>query len=79
MNRTPAKDISALMRERTAVDRAIILAAQDAVRLHRRHNEPLVSWKDGQVVHIDPWTVPLPEDEGAEVRGYGGAEEPGSA
>ena len=64
MNRRPAKDISALMRERTAVDRAVALAAQDAVRLHRRYNEPLVSWEDGQVVHIDPWTVPLPEDSG---------------
>jgi hypothetical protein len=75
MNRTPAKDISALIRERTEVDRAVALAAQDAVRLHRRHNVPLVSWGDGKVVHIDPWKVPLPEDDGAEVRGYGGAEE----
>lgn len=68
MNRKPAKDISALMRERTAVDRAVALAAQDAVRLHRLHNEPLVSWRDGQVVYIDPWDVPLPED-GAEAGG----------
>ena len=72
MNRTPAKDISALMRERTAVDRAVALAAQDAVRLHRRYNEPLVSWEDGHVIYIDPWTVPLPEDDAgdgdAEVR-----------
>jgi len=64
MNRRPAKDISALMRERTAVDRAVALAAQDAVRLHRLHNEPLVSWREGEVVYIDPWTVPLPEDSG---------------
>jgi len=74
MNRVPAKDISALMRDRTEVDRAIVLAAQDAVRLHRRHNVPLVLWRDGGVAHVDPWTVPLPEDEGAEVRGCGGAE-----
>lgn len=64
MNRIPAKDISTLMRERTAVDRAVALAAQDAVRLHRRHNVPLVGWENDQVVHIDPWTVPLPEDSG---------------
>lgn len=75
MNKRRAKDISALMRDRTAVDRAVMNAAQDAVRLHRRHNVPLVSWRDGQVVHVDPWSVRLPEDEGAEVRVYGGAGE----
>lgn len=79
MNRERAKDISALMRERTAVDRAVMLAAHDAVRLHRRHNVPLVLWRDGRVAHVDPWTVPLPEDEGAEVRGGGGAEDPPDA
>lgn len=62
MNRRGAKDISALMRDRTAVDRAVALAAQDAVRLHRRHNVPLVGWGDGKVIYIDPWSVPLPED-----------------
>ncbi len=64
MKRRSDKDITALFREGTAVDRAVALAAQDAVRLHRRFNEPLVSWEDGQVVYIDPWTVPLPEDSG---------------
>ncbi|HEU4556291.1 MAG TPA: hypothetical protein VFS20_00530 [Longimicrobium sp.] len=64
MKRRSDKDITALFREGTAVDRAVANAAMDAVRVHRRHNVPLVSWEDGQVVHIDPWTVPLPEDSG---------------
>jgi len=66
MNKHPAKDISALIRDRTAVDRAVALAAQDAVRLHRRHRVPLVSWRDGRVEYVDPWQVPLPEDEEGE-------------
>ncbi|HET7228624.1 MAG TPA: hypothetical protein VFJ16_01345 [Longimicrobium sp.] len=65
MKRRSDKDIGALFRDGSAVDRAVALAAQDAVRLHRRHNVPLVSWADGRVVHVDPWTVPLPEDESA--------------
>jgi hypothetical protein len=72
VKRRSDKDITALFREGTAVDRAVGNAAMDAVRLHRRHNVPLVSWRDGEVVHIDPWTVPLPEDDAgnrdAEVR-----------
>jgi hypothetical protein len=64
VKRRSDKDITALFREGTAVDRAVANAAMDAVRLHRRHNVPLVSWEGGQVVHIDPWTVTLPEDSG---------------
>lgn len=81
MKRRSDKDIGALFRDGAAVDRAVMEAARDAVRLHRRHNEPLVLWRDGGVAHVDPWTVPLPEDEqnGAEARGYGGAGEPSDA
>ena len=62
MKRRSDKDITALFREGTAVDRAVANAALDAVRLHRRYNEPLVSWEDGHVIYVDPWEVPLPED-----------------
>ena len=62
MKRKSDKDIGALFRDGAAVDRAVAHAAQDAVRLHRRHNVPLVSWRDGKVVHVDPWSIPLPED-----------------
>ena len=62
MKRSRSKDISALIEDRTAVDRAVAHAAQDAVRLHRRHNVPLVSWRDGEIIHVDPWSIPLPED-----------------
>lgn len=78
MNKRQAKDISALIHDRTAVDRAVAQAAQDAVRLHRRHNVPLVSWRDGRVVHIDPWEVPLPEDEEGGAEAAGGTEPPPS-
>ena len=45
-------------------ERALRDAIADvAVRLHRRHNVPLVSWADGKVVYLDPWKVPLPDDE----------------
>lgn len=69
MNKARARDISALIEDRTAVDRAVAEAAHDAVRLHRRHNVPLVSWRDGKVLYVDPWDVPLPEDGAASADG----------
>jgi hypothetical protein len=64
VKRRSDKDIGTLFRDGAAVDRAVALAAQDAVRLHRRHGVPLVSWRDGRVEYVDPWEVKLPEDEG---------------
>ncbi len=64
MKRRSDKDIGTLFRDGTAVDRAVANAAHDAVRLHRRHGVPLGSRRDGRVVHVDPWEVELPEDEG---------------
>jgi hypothetical protein len=57
------KDIGALMREGTAVDRAVKLAFHDAVRRHRQANVPVVMRENGQVVLVSPFDVPLPEDE----------------
>ena len=36
-------------------------AAEDAVRLHRTNNVPLVGWRDGKVVYVDPWEVLIRE------------------
>ena len=38
-------------------DRAVILR-------HRAAGVPLVFWRDEKIVHVDPFTVPLPEIPG---------------
>jgi len=57
------KDVAALMREGTAVDRAVKNAFHDAVRLHRARRTPLVMAEDGKPVHVSPFDIHLPEDD----------------
>lgn len=57
------KDIGAIIRDGTAIDRAIERAQRRVVVRHRQLGLPLVVWKDGRVVEISPWSVVLPDDE----------------
>jgi len=42
--------------------RAIIRAAHRAAEIARRHNQPLVLWRDGKIVKINPDDLPpLPD------------------
>lgn len=36
------------------ITKALTLAAQDAIEAHRRANQPLVIWEEGQVVLVPP-------------------------
>lgn len=49
------------------IDQAMTLAWEDTVRRHRRLGAPLYCWVDDRVQAIDPHTVPLPDDDGAEM------------
>ncbi|HVG43687.1 MAG TPA: hypothetical protein VM890_03125 [Longimicrobium sp.] len=57
------KDIAALMRDGTAVDRAMKNAFHDAVRLYRAQGIPLVMAEGGKPVHVSPFDIHLPEDD----------------
>ena len=61
-----SKDVEALFREGSTVDRAVQAAFYDAVRRHRQGNVPMVFWEDGRVVHRSPFDIPIPEDGEAE-------------
>lgn len=54
MARKPAKDIAAVIREGSAIDRALLQAAWEAVQLHKRHGRRMVIWRDGRIVHVRP-------------------------
>jgi hypothetical protein len=64
MAKRAGKDIAAVIRDRSEIDRAFALAFQDAVRRHRAAGVPLVMWKDEKIVHVDPFDVPLPGEPG---------------
>ena len=57
------KDIGAIIREGTAIDRAIESAHRRVIRRHRQLGIPLVIWKDGRVIEVPPDSVPLSEPE----------------
>ena len=50
-----------IIREGTAIDRAMVAAQRRVILRHRQLGIPLVLWRDGQVVEVDPETVELPE------------------
>lgn len=64
---TIKKDIAAVIRDRTAIDRAFGEAFADAVRRHRAGGVPMAMWRDSKVVLVDPFDVRLPgEEDGGE-------------
>lgn len=60
MSARPPRDIGRIIREGTAIDRAIIAARRQVIRRHRQLGVPLVIWRDGRVVELDPESVELP-------------------
>lgn len=56
------RDVNALMRDGTAVDRAVEAAYYEAVRRHRAAGVPMAMWEDGQVRMVSAFDIPLPED-----------------
>jgi hypothetical protein len=57
-----SQDFRQKWRDGTAIDRVMDLAFQDAVRRHRAANVPMAMWEDGEVVHVSPFDIPLPDD-----------------
>jgi predicted ATPase len=48
-------------RDIAILDRAMRIAVARVIRRHRLLNQPLVAGRDGNVVELDPHTVPMPE------------------
>ena len=64
MNRRSSHDIENIIRDGTAIDRAIISARRRVICRHRQLGVPLVIWRDGRVVEVSPESVELPADTG---------------
>jgi virulence-associated protein VagC len=57
------KDIHAILREGTEIDKAIRKAARLAWLAHKREGLPIPVWKDGKTVWIPPDEIEVPDDE----------------
>ena len=59
-----SKDIAAIVRDGTAIDRAIETARRRVMRRHRQLGIPLAIWQEGRVVEIPPESIAtLEQDE----------------
>lgn len=47
-------DIDAIFEEGTPIDQAINAAVKNAVDRHKKLSQPIVVWRDGKVLIIDP-------------------------
>ena len=64
MSQRPSRDIGMILRDGTAIDRAIVAARRRVIQRHRQLGVPLVIWRDGQVVEVPPESVELPVADG---------------
>lgn len=61
------RDVTALMKDGSAVDRAVEAAFAEAVRRHREADVPMAMWEDGAVKMVSPFDIPLPGEDPADV------------
>lgn len=59
MTSTPRADIGEIIRDGSAIDRAIVAARRRVIETHRRLGVPLVVWRDGKVSEISANEVDL--------------------
>ena len=64
MTQDNGKDIDAIFREGTLIDRAMQAATREAIKQHKQAGLPMVVWRDGQTVFISPEELEaaLPDD-----------------
>lgn len=52
MKKEKTKDIAKIFAEGTLIDKALKAGVQDALRRHKQAGQPVVEWRNGQVVWI---------------------------
>ena len=69
----PEPTLKEIFEDGRAIDEALKEAARDARRLHKALGNPMATWKDGQVVWIQPEDIvvdtPAEADEASHDRG----------
>jgi len=63
MTERPEKDIDAIFAEGAEIDRALAKAVREAVRRHKLLGNPIATWRDNQVVWLQPDEIGIPGDE----------------
>ncbi len=61
-NRPTPQNVEEILRDGSAIDRAIVAAHRRVILRHRQLRVPLAIWRGGEVVEIPPDSVDLPPD-----------------
>ena len=64
MSQRPTRDIASIIREGSAIDRAMVAAQRRVVQRHRLLGIPLVIWRDGRVVEVSAESLDAPPNAG---------------
>lgn len=59
----PPRDITAIFREGTLIDAAILEAARAALRAHKRDGVPVPVWRNGGTVWVQPEDIVIPGEK----------------
>jgi hypothetical protein len=54
--------VKELLEDGRAIDDALLEAARDARRMHKALGNPMATWKDGQVVWVQPEDIQVDDD-----------------
>ena len=62
-DRAPIPDdhLERCFRDNSVIERAMTITVARVIRRHRLLNQPIVAGRDGKVIELDPFTVPMPE------------------
>jgi len=67
MIRKAQKSVSEIFSDRTLIDKALARGVRDALLFHKRIGNPIAVWRDGQVVHIPPEEIQIPDIDESDV------------
>jgi hypothetical protein len=62
MKKLEIKDIDKIFADGTLIDEALKKAAREALRQHKRDGRPVVEWRDGRVVWIEPEDIQVDDE-----------------
>jgi hypothetical protein len=56
---TPSRSLTDRLRDVRLIEQALVRAVQDALLRHKQAGNPVVEWRDGQIVWVAPEDIPI--------------------
>jgi hypothetical protein len=56
---TPSRSLTDRLRDVRLIEQALVRAVQGALLRHKQAGNPVVEWRDGQIVWVAPEDIPI--------------------